>query len=230
MTAIISKDSKYVLQYEIDDTAEPDMIDLGTWFYGANFGANNHGSHLDDTIVDELFDGSEEKYEKFWNTSDRLSHAWWEHLRAHAKKQGKRLALILCPSNHEQQEFRVVENRDEERLFDYPNDGIAIYSVSHCYFLKDHDEYKNDKEWLDIVKSNLSNFNAWIHNDIKIIELINNQTGETIDYLGGCIFDPNVSDKENLTALLDNFEVGDNSKPADWSYARQIWRFVSADQ
>lgn len=40
MTAIISKDGKYVLQDEVDDMSEPDMVDLGTWFYGADFGLN----------------------------------------------------------------------------------------------------------------------------------------------------------------------------------------------
>lgn len=227
MTAIISKDGKYVLQDEVDDMSEPDMVDLGTWFYGADFGVNDHGRNIDDAIVNELFDGDEEKYEKFWHTGHRLSHAWWNRLRAQAKKQGKRIALILCPSNHDNQDFRVVENKDDELVYDYSDDGIAIYSVSHDSFLKGHDEYKSDKEWLDTVKTNLVDFNAWLHHDIKFIELIDNQTGKVVDYLGDCIFDPNTSDKENLMAWLDDFEVGDNCKPEDWSYAKQVLRFVS---
>ena len=230
MTAIISKDGKYVLQDEVDDMSEPDMVDLGTWFYGADFGVNDHGRNIDDAIINELFDGDEEKYEKFWHTGIRLSHAWWNRLRAQAKKQGKRIALILCPSNHNNQDFRVVENKYDERVYDYSDDGIAIYSVSHDSFLKGHDEYKSDKEWLDTVKTNLSDFNAWLHHDIKFIELIDNQTGKIVDYLGDCIFDPNTSDKENLMAWLDDFEVGDNRKPEDWSYAKQVLRFVSDDK
>ena len=227
MTAIISKDNKYVLCDEVDDTSEPDMVDLGTWFYGADFGANDHGRNIDDAIINELFDGNEEQYEKFWHTGNRFSHAWWNRLRAQAKKQGKRIALILCPSNHDDQDFRVVENKDDERLYDYLDDGIAIYSVSHDSFLKGHDEYENDKEWLDTVKTNLTDFNAWLHNDIKVIELIDNQKGEIVDRLYDCIFDPNASDKENLMAWLDDFEVGDNRKPEDWSYAKWVLRFVS---
>ena len=138
MTAIISKDSKYVLRDEVDDTSEPDMIDFGTWFYGTDFGANDHGKPVN-AIINVLFDGSEEQYKKFWHTGNRFSHTWWNRLRAHAKKQNKRIALILCPSNHYNQDFRVVENKDDERLYDYLNDGIAIYSASHNSFLKGHD-------------------------------------------------------------------------------------------
>ena len=229
MTAIISKDSKYVLRDEVDDTSEPDMVDLGTWFYGADFGANDHGRNIDDAIVDELFDGDEEEYEKFWFTCNGFSHVWWNRIREQAKKQGKRIALILCPSNHYNQDFRVVENKDDELVYDYLNDGIAIYSVSHDSFLKGHDEYKNDKEWLDTVKTNLADLNAWLHHDIKVIELIDNQKGEIVDRLYDCIFDPNASDKENLMTWLDDFEVGDNRKPEDWSYAKRALRFVSDD-
>lgn len=229
MTAIISKDSKYVLRDEVDDTSEPDMVDLGTWFYGAAFGANDHGFNIDDAIVDELFDGDEEKYEKFWFTCNGFSHVWWNRIREQAKKQGKRIALILCPSNHYNQDFHVVENEALERTFYYLNDGIAIYSVSHNSSLKGHDEYKNDKEWLDTVKTNLTDFNAWLHHDIKVIELIDNQKGEIVDRLYDCIFDPNASDKENLMTWLDDFEVGDNRKPEDWSYAKRALRFVSDD-
>lgn len=127
MTAIISKDSKYVLRDEVDDTSEPDMVDLGTWFYGADFGTNDHGNP-GNAIVNELFDSNEEKYEKFWHTGNRFSHAWWNRLRAQAKKQDKRIALILCPSNHNNQNFHVVENRDEELTKDEANKLLVDYT------------------------------------------------------------------------------------------------------
>ena len=224
--AIISKDNKFVMTFENDQDFIPDMIDLGTWFYGNNtFTGHDHGQALTG-IRDELFNGDIKKACQFM-----ASHAWYQRLIKLAHQQHKDIAFIRTGgSNRISYQAKLVQTPEDEKLWDF-DEGIAIYDPHHDDFLKGKSEYAHRQEWLDIVNSNLDDYNEWHNGQVYIITQLNNQTGETIDQLGGVYFDPNKSPLENILEIQDNFDFANNNKYYQldyWQSAKPVPHFAKA--
>lgn len=229
INAIISKDNKFVMTFENDQDFIPDMIDLGTWFYGNNtFTGHDHGQALKG-ISDELFNGNIDKACQFM-AQGHQSHAWYQRLIKLAHKQHKDIVFILTGSdNRISYNATLVKTHEDEQNWDF-DEGIAIYDPHHDDFLKGKSEYKNRQEWLDIVNSNLDNYNDWNNGLVYSIKQLNNQTGETIDQLGGVYFDPNKSPLENILEIQDNFDFNNNKyyKLDYWQSAKPVPHFSKA--
>ena len=228
--AIISKNKKFVLTFENDQDFIPDMIDLGTWFYGNNtFTGHDHGLALKG-ISDELFNGDTDKACQFMSQGYQFSHAWYQRLIKLAHKQHKDIVFIRTGGeNRISYNAKLVQTHEDEKNWDF-DEGIAIYDPHHDDFLKGKSEYKNRQEWLDIVNSNLDNYNEWHNGLVYIITQLNNQTGEEIDQLGGVYFDPNKSTLENILAIQDNFDFNNNKyyKLDYWQSAKPVPHFIKA--
>lgn len=228
--AIISKDNKFVMTFENDQDFIPDMIDLGTWFYGHNaFTGHDHGLALNG-ISDELFNGDMDKACQFMAQGCQFSHAWYQRLIKWAHKQHKDIVFILTGGeNRISYNAKLVKTHEDEKNWDF-DEGIAIYDPHHDDFLKGKSEYKNRQEWLDIVNSNLADYNDWHNGLVYIIKQLNNQTGDEIDRLGGVYFDPNKSPLENILEIQDNFDFNNNKyyKLDYWQSAKPVPHFVKA--
>ena len=115
--AIISKDNKFVMTFENDPDFIPDMIDLGTWFYGHNaFTGHDHGLALNG-ISDELFNGDIDKACQFMAQGCQFSHAWYQRLIKWAHKQHKDIVFILTGGeNRISYNAKLVKTHDLKRL------------------------------------------------------------------------------------------------------------------
>lgn len=228
--AIISKDNKFVMTFENDQDFIPDMIDLGTWFYGNNtFTGHDHGQALIG-IRDELFNGDKDKAYQFMGQVSPFSHAWYQRLIKLAHQQHKDLVFILTGgANRISDNAKLVQTPEDENQWDF-DEGIAIYDPHHADFLKGKSEYKNRQEWLDIVNGNLVNYNGWHNGLVYIVTQLNNQTGEEIDLLCGVYFDPNKSPLENILEIQDNFAFNNNKyyQLDYWQSAKPVPHFVKA--
>lgn len=228
--AIISKDNKFVMTFENDQDFIPDMIDLGTWFYGNNtFTGHDHGQVLTG-ICDELFNGNMEKACQFMTQISTSSHAWYQRLIKLAHQQHKDIVFILTSGTSKMSyQVKLVQTPEDEKQWDF-DEGIAIYDPHHDDFLKGKSEYKNRQAWLNIINNNLANYNDWHNGLVYIITQLNNQTGEAIDQLGGVYFDPNTTPLKNILAIQDNFEFNNNKyyQLDYWQSAKSVPCFVKA--
>ena len=226
--ALISKDRKQAIVCQQDTSYIPEMIDLGTWFYGrGSFIANDHGDAITG-ISDELFDRDINQACDYviQANPNHNTHAWYQGLIELAKKQGKMIAFVFGPNEQNPyntcDDYALVHDRETEELWDPNCDGVAIYDPKHDDFLKGKSEYKNYEEWLQIVKANLENYNSYKNGDIYQLDLIDNQTGKSIDSLVGCYIDPNKTLKENVLLIAgDNFDI-QTSEDSYWTKAKPV--------